>query len=379
MRNNFVFLDSTQNYPLEFSAGNSKVELISKGLLNFNRKVYVINSFWGCNKIKKECIGENKGISYRLYPKNGKMGYLYNLFRIFTLLFALRKDYKYVIITSNHFIVYVLECLWMKILGYKIGVLYHELRHTTLRNPSKYTLYSTKAFDYLFGYFCDFILPISHFLEQRCTKFNRPMLLTPILSIINESLVSKNINDNFLYCGSLAYKRIILFILDSFKIFAETNKALLTLVLYGEQKDMQMIRDKVTEYELSDKVLIKEKVPYNELLTLYSESLALLIPLDKTNTQDKARFSQKIAEYTSVGRPIITNPVGEVPYYFNSESAYFLDGLDTNKLAKMFEEIASNKEIASEIGYKGFCVCREFFDNMKYTHSLLNFIKRIYE
>ena len=117
MRNNFVFLDSTQNYPLEFSAGNSKVELISKGLLNFNRKVYVINSFWGCNKIKKECIGENKGISYRLYPKNGKMGYLYNLFRIFTLLFALRKDYKYVIITSNHFIVYVLECLWMKILG----------------------------------------------------------------------------------------------------------------------------------------------------------------------------------------------------------------------------------------------------------------------
>ena len=120
-------------------------------------------------------------------------------------------------------------------------------------------------------------------------------------------------------------------------------------------------------------------MPYNELLTLYSESLALLIPLDKTNTQDKARFSQKIAEYTSVGRPIITNPVGEVPYYFNSESAYFLDGLDTNKLAKMFEEIISNKEIASEIGYKGFCVCREFFDNMKYTHSLLNFIKRIYE
>ena len=40
-RNNFIFLDSTQNYPLEFSAGNSKVEIMAKGLIEQARKVYV--------------------------------------------------------------------------------------------------------------------------------------------------------------------------------------------------------------------------------------------------------------------------------------------------------------------------------------------------
>lgn len=377
MRNNFVFLDSTQNYPLEFSAGNSKVEMISKGLLESNRKVYVINSFWGYGNTKKTISGEKDGISYIIYPKRNKMRYIYNLFKILMLLFKLRKDYKYVIMTSNHFIVYVLECLWSKILGYKIGVLYHELRYTTLQNPSKYTIYSTKVFDSLFGYFCDFILPISHLLQQRCIKYKRPMLLTPVLSVVNRNVEKKSVGNYFMYCGSLAYKRIIEYILYAFKIFSKKNTENLILVLSGEYEDMQIIQSLIIKLKIEERVIIKEKLPYDSLLQLYSQALALLIPLDNSNLQDQARFSQKIAEYTSTGRPIVTNNVGEIPYYFNSKSAYILDNLEVNKLASLLNEIASNKNIASEIGYNGFKVCEKYFDNIKYTHKLLNFIAKI--
>ncbi len=379
MRANYIFLDSTQDYPFEYSAGNTKVEILSQGLLHFGRKVYIINPMWGYNKIEKEIHGKNAGILYGIYPQKGLLGRLYNLVKILILLFRLRKEYKYTILTSNHFIIYIIECIWMKILGYKIGVLYHELRYTTLQNPSKYTLYSTKAFDRYFGYFCDFILPISHFLKNRCEKYKKPMLMTPVLSATNENSVVDIIREQFTYCGSAAYKRIIDFILDAYDIYSKKGNANLVLVLSGNQNDIQKIQEQIEINGLGEKVSIKQGLPYSDLLKLYSESLALLIPLDASNLQDIARFSQKIAEYTSTGRPIITNRVGEVPYYFDTNSAFIINELDVNELAFLFDKIMQNKSHATEIGQKGHAIFQKHFNNVKYVHRLLDFISDNYE
>lgn len=153
----------------------------------------------------------------------------------------------------------------------------------------------------------------------------------------------------------------------------------MVLVLSGNQNDIQKIQEQIEINGLGEKVSIKQGLPYSDLLKLYSESLALLIPLDASNLQDIARFSQKIAEYTSTGRPIITNRVGEVPYYFDTNSAFIINELDVNELAFLFDKIMQNKSHATEIGQKGHAIFQKHFNNVKYVHRLLDFISDNYE
>ena len=68
--------------------------------------------------------------------------------------------------------------------------------------------------------------------------------------------------------------------------------------------------------KIEDFVIFIQQIPYVELIEIYESSLGLLIPLDPNSLADIARFSQKIAEYLSSSRPVITNNVGEIPYYF---------------------------------------------------------------
>lgn len=379
MRRGFIFLDSTQNYPFEYSAGNTKVEMIARGLLNLDRKVYVINPFWGYDKISQSSNGVSNGIKYMIFPKRGKLYAISNMFKILLLVLRLRKQYKYVIMTSNHFIVYVLECLWLRLLGYKIGVLYHELRYTTLHQPSKYVFYSTKLFDKYFGYFCNYILPISHFLKQRCVKYRRPILLTPVLSSSNFFPLNNDIGNHFLYCSNTEYGRIIRYILEAFKVYSIGGNAELVLVLSGNKEEIQSYERWIVDNNLGKRIIIMSKLPQEELFQLYSKSLALLIPLDNTNLQDKARFSQKIAEYTSTGRPIVTNSVGEIPYYFDLESAYIMNDLDVVKMANLLQDIEVHKDKATKIGANGYQVFKKYFDNETYAIKLLDFLHLNYE
>lgn len=379
-RNNFIFLDSTQNYPLEFSAGNSKVEIMAKGLIEQARKVYVINPCFGSRKISSIIKGEKDGILYKVFPKKGKLYSIYCLFLTLKEMFLMRKEYKYIVYTQNHYIIYLLECLYAKLLGYKIGVLYHELRYTTFQKPSLYTLYNAKLFDYTFGYFCDFILPISHFLKDRCKKYNKPLLMTPILSDFSKTKDNVVPKDYFLYCGSVEYKRIIDFILSAFEILSKQNiDSKLILVLSGDETVRNSIQKEICNSGLENNISIKYKLSYDELLKLFSEAKALLIPLDSNNLQDKARFSQKIAEYVSTKRPIITNSVGEIPYYFNDKSAYIAQDTSATTLSDIMKDVYNNPRKATLVGQQGYDVGALYFDYKKYTLSLLSFLKNNYE
>ena len=68
---------------------------------------------------------------------------------------------------------------------------------------------------------------------------------------------------------------------------------------------------------------------------------------DEKSLQDRARFSQKIAEYLMAQRPIITVDTGDIPYYFtHGKNAYILKTLSVEQLGGVLQQIEMDMDEA---------------------------------
>ena len=80
--------------------------------------------------------------------------------------------------------------------------------------------------------------------------------------------------------------------------------------------------------------------------------MGLLIPLDPNSLADIARFSQKIAEYVSTSRPIITSNVGEIPYYFKDKENAIICEYSAKSYADAMLLLQNDGTLANVLGAK---------------------------
>ena len=100
----------------------------------------------------------------------------------------------------------------------------------------------------------------------------------------------------------------------------------------------------------------------------------MLAPLRLT-VQDEARFPQKIAEYTVLGKPIITTNVGDIKQYFKSEkSAFFLNNFSVDELMKAMNFFLDNKQNLEEIGHRSNLVGKQYFNYKQYIYDFGDFV-----
>ena len=109
---------------------------------------------------------------------------------------------------------------------------------------------------------------------------------------------------------------------------------------------------------------------------MYKKSVALIIPLDPKSVAYKARFSQKIAEYLSSSRPVITNNVGEIPYYFTDRKDIIIADYTVKGFLKAMLFAISDKEAATKIGEQGFLKGRQEFGIDNNCNRIIDFIEK---
>lgn len=260
-------------------------------------------------------------------------------------------------------------------MGFKTVLIFQEW-HLSFKLDKLHNL-NSYLFDKYLGYFVDGIFPISEFILQKCIKYRKSLLKVPIAAdYTNITSPSETHSNYFLYCASAGYFRIAAFILNSFSlIHTKYTDVKLVLVLSGEKEKIDRIRNKVHSLNLDSRVDIYSKLPYCKLLKYYSNSLALLIPLNPESLQDKARFSQKIAEYLSSSRPIITNNVGEIPCYFsNNFNAFIAEDFTETSYSKLMEITIKNNELATRVGKNGLLLGKEKFDYKKIAQDIHLFL-----
>ncbi len=385
MSQNVIFLGATDNYPAKFTATNSKNELIARGLLNHTDKVSIINSPFGLSGLPASGqTGVRHGIEYHIFPKNGKLSLLKNIRSIYRLLKEKRSNTSpnVLIMEHNYFPFFLLYVLFAKRLNYKTVVTITEW-HLYFPEITPLKRFDFFVFDYSFGYFVKGIFPISRLIEQKVSRFKKPMLKVPILADF-ESLKPVNYDikeesaEYFMYCGTAGYFSVIQFIVKSYSIFVSRgHRQKLRLVLSGPAHLIKEVENLVTREGLQANVIIEQKLPFEKLMEGYQYALALLIPLRPDN-QDKARFSHKIGEYLSSGRPIITGNIGEIEHYFeHKKNAFIAADYTEEAYANLMSLAANDKQLASTVGRAGRKLGELTFNYATYGQLTNDFLNQL--
>lgn len=377
---NVVFLGSTSDYPLKFSASNTKIQLIARGFVERDKSALIINSILGsCNQDVEIHDKDEFGIEYILFNKR-KDNLLFtafnNLHKIRHLLKLRSKKYEknIIIYDYEYFPIYILTRMFMFGLGYHWSSIYHENRNyikqqNILKRLSAY-LYQT-----VFGYLSNSILPISLYLENQAGHFKKPMFRLPIIADFSEDVkIEDEVLGYYCYVTHAGYKSGLSLVLEAFSNYkAADGKFKLILVVYGDNQSVISCKSMIEDKALNGNVFIYQDITTDELKLLLKSSRANFAPLFSNSLQDKARFSQKIAEYLSTGRPIITNLVGEVRHYFDKTNALLFESANPKSLSNLLLNIESKGREIAMIGKAGYKIGQESFNYQVVTDNLINF------
>lgn len=233
-------------------------------------------------------------------------------------------------------------------------------------------------FDHWVIPYFDAALPISNELSQfyQDKAPGKPYLKLPILCDFAAFELPKTpTEDYFLYCGSLSYREVIDFIIRAYGLIEKEKLPKLYMIVSGESKSaLNNFRKKLEELYEPTHIRVFSNIPYSELVTLYINAKALLIPLRPT-LQDTSRFPHKIGEYLASGNPVITTAIGEINSYFTDhKTALIASEYDEQEFAKKLVYTIENEEDAKSIGIAGKNLGLREFDYRVHGKRLRSFL-----
>jgi len=368
-------------WPKSFSAASNKFFLMGKALLKEGYRVVLINRFnFGKNSSFEK--GSIDGIEY-IYLYSGEKTIFKQILTEFTSIFWLRRilnEYKpthnrrYLMFSYTSLFSMFSYRLLTKVYNYQLlaSIMeYHPALAKNIKAQIKAWLFWGVCFKVV-----DAALVISDFLQNEIKNRNKnlPIHKIPVLGDFNiKKNMVKQKSPYFLYCGSVGYSDIIKLIVSSFEKLKLDNFHLF-IVISGKENKVESLKIRLSKHK---NIHVFYQLSYQELLNKYANAIGLLIPMRNT-VQDIARFPQKIAEYASVGVPIITNPVGEIGNYFEDRvSAVYAERDTIEAYSKAMEWVGLNLQEAKKIGLQGRKVGLKHFHYGSVSQEFNNFLKQL--
>lgn len=206
---------------------------------------------------------------------------------------------------------------------------------------------------------------------------SKPCLKLPILCDFEKFEVERETGTPyFLYCGSLGYRPVIDFIIEAYQILANNQDTKLYMIVSGgTNREVTLLEQKINKLFDHKPVMLFSNIPYEQLVHLYINAIALLIPLRPT-IQDSSRFPHKIGEYLASGNPVITTNIGEIKNYFEDGStALIADKYEIDLFAEKMRFVLEHPEKAKKIGENGKKLGLEEFHYKTHGCRLRTFLK----
>ncbi|QCX01661.1 glycosyltransferase family 4 protein [Aggregatimonas sangjinii] len=227
----------------------------------------------------------------------------------------------------------------------------------------------------------DGALPISDKLKNyyHGTSPNKPCLKIPVICDFDIFDVQKTPSEEyFLYCGSISYREVIDFIIDAYSSISDDENAKLYMIVSGESREeTARFQDEINTRFKTQPIKLYSNIPYEQLVQLYTNAIALLIPLRDT-VQDASRFPHKIGEYLASGNPVVTTNFGEIQTYFeDGKTALVASDYEVGNFAEKMKFVLENPEKAKEIGKNGYRLGLAEFDYKVLGQKLLTFTKNL--
>lgn len=376
-----VFLGCTREFGFGFGANITKIGYMAKGLTEAGATCVIHNGIVGSEKVNTDQTLAHNGFQVTTFRKRGNqhISWLRNTRRLYKYLKneRIKGEKNIAILELDLYHIMLLYFFMLKLLGYKRVVISHEWG-PTITGEKRLKYYSHCLFAKTFGWFTEGILPISEYIIRKIKHFKKPYFKLPIMADFKEEYEFTPLKEqNFVYCAGVYYTRIIKMVINAYSIYKEKGGVIkLTMILNGPDNLKQNIAKYIEDNGLSENIIIKSKLPYNDLINEYLNAKALLIPLDPNYEQDEARFSQKISEYLSSKSPVITNNVGEIKYYFNEDEIIKCE-FNEDGFARAFCWVTENDDKAKNIGLKGFEKGLKEFDYRNLGKGMYDFFNSL--
>lgn len=204
----------------------------------------------------------------------------------------------------------------------------------------------------------DGAMPISDALYGYYGKIapSKPNLKVPVICDYDSfATIKRNPSESyFLYCASDSFMEVVEFVLKAYQAMGNNDKVKLYLLISGDQQDkIDLLKEEVNKMFPEGNVNFFSNVPYQQLMHLFTDANALLIPLRPT-VEDTARFPHKIGEYLATGNPVITTKVGEIDTYFeDGTTALVSEKYNVDEFAKKMDYAVDHYDHARKIGLQG--------------------------
>lgn len=373
-----------------------RITLLGRALINAGCDINVVCRMWVWRSNVKTHYGKtgvHEGIQYHytvdspFRPKSfteRQYQRIKGLIKEFFYLKRLKKESKLdaAILSTMNFYDALRYKIYSVILGFPIAVNLVEMASALERRSSMSKQFSNWLMENWLLKKFDGAMPISDKLCEFYTEIapEKPMMKIPVICDYDKfaQVQRKPSEPYFLYCASISFMNVAEFVMNAYEKMNNKGVAKLYLLI-GVREESQYLdlKKRLTNRFPNKEVVLFSNVPYSELMQLFTDATALVIPLRHT-VEDAARFPHKIGEYLATGNPIITTNVGEIKTYFqDGKTAFVSDQYNVNEFAGKMEEVVTSNVIAEKIGQNGKQLGKENFDFKSYSNSLKDFLKKL--
>ena len=174
----------------------------------------------------------------------------------------------------------------------------------------------------------------------------------------------------FLYPGRLSYEKGVDTIIEAMQFLPAD--IMVHIVGDGDQKEFLV--QQANKYNLKNIIFYGYKRD-NDLYEQYNNCIACIMP-----TRGFETFGLSAAEACAFSRPVIASNVGGIPEIVeNNINGLLVEPDNPELLAKAMLKLYNNKELATNMGAKGFIKARENYISDTYYKKLVNIYNRAIE
>jgi len=232
----------------------------------------------------------------------------------------------------------------------------------------------------------DGLFVITKALKQYFQKYVRknakimvlPMLVEPD-RFSGTTVKNQPESENITYCGFLGGdKDGISILIDAFNKISQKHKDI-KLYLIGDTKipDFNHLVKRISEYNLSERVIFTGRVERNQLPAYLNRSRILVLARPESK-QAEGGFPTKLGEYLATGKPVVVTTVGEISeYLIDGLNAFLAKPNDPEAFAEKLDFALSNPELAKKIGEKGKQLVYNEFNYKVQSQKLADFITNL--
>ena len=180
------------------------------------------------------------------------------------------------------------------------------------------------------------------------------------------------------YAGYLNQEKDgVLTLIDSFHLVSIKHPDIKLYLIGGNssENDLKRVTDKITEYNLQNKVILTGNVNREELPLLLCNAtiLALARP---SSLQAEMGFPTKLGEYLATANPVVVTGVGEIPNYLEDNVNAFISEPDSSiAFANKIEMALADPDNAIQIGLAGRKIAEKYFNNITQAKKIIEFIE----